>query len=139
MALGAFGGAVLLEACRPATTPAPTSSGTPAATGAGERAAAAGAMPTFVPFPNKPTPEYPSSGEPYLDGYDNFPKNPVRALSGDVGLGSTVTAMTIGLFPPPTPYENNPAWQAFNKELNVDFKMNIVPSGDYVAKLATVM
>ena len=47
--------------------------------------------------------------------------------------------MTIGLFPPPTPFENNPAWQAINKELNVDFKMNIVPSGDYVAKLATVM
>jgi putative aldouronate transport system substrate-binding protein len=47
--------------------------------------------------------------------------------------------MTIGLFPPPTPYENNPAWQEINKQLNVDFKMNIVAPGDYVAKLATVM
>ena len=47
--------------------------------------------------------------------------------------------MTIGLFPPPTPFENNPAWQEINKQLNVDFKMNIVAPGDYVAKLATVM
>ena len=40
-----------------------------------------GVFPTYVPFPNKPTPEYPSSGDPYLDGYDNFPKNPQKALA----------------------------------------------------------
>ena len=34
---------------------------------------------------------------------------------------------------------NDPAWQAINKQLNVDFKMNIVAPGDYVPKLATVM
>lgn len=96
-------------------------------------------MPTYVAFPNKPKPDYPSSGDPYLDGYDNFPKNPQPSITGEVGSGSSVTAMTIGLFPPPTPYENNPAWQAINKQLNVDFKMNIVAPGDYTAKLATVM
>jgi putative aldouronate transport system substrate-binding protein len=74
-----------------------------------------------------------------MDGYNNYPKDPQRVITGEVGSGSTVTAMTIGLFPPPTPYENNPAWQAINKDLNVDFKLNIVAPGDYVAKLATVM
>jgi len=92
-----------------------------------------------VQFANKPKPDYPSQGDPYLDGYENYPKNPVKAISAEVGSGGTVSAMTIGLFPPPTPYENNPAWQAINKELNVDFKMDIVSPGDYIPKLATVM
>src|SRR5262249_22657928 len=96
-------------------------------------------FPSYIPFPNKPKPDYPSQGDPYMDGYENFPRSPIKSIAGDVGQGSAVTSMTIGLFPPPTPYENNPAWQAINKELNVDFKMNIVAPGDYLAKLATVM
>ncbi len=136
LAVGALVTPALLEACAPAAAPSSSAS----SSGAAAKPAGSGnPMPTYVPFPNKPTPDYPSSGDPYLDGYDNFPKNPQKAINGEVGSGSTVTAMTIGLFPPPTPYENNPAWQAINKELNVDFKLNIVAPGDYVAKLATVM
>jgi putative aldouronate transport system substrate-binding protein len=134
LAAGALVAPALLEACTPAAPSAPAASAT---SGAAKNAASL--MPTYVPFPNKPTPDYPSSGDPYLDGYDNYPKNSPKAISGDVGSGSTVTSMTIGLFPPPTPYESNPAWQAINKQLNVDFKMNIVAPGDYVAKLATLM
>src|SRR6202023_1597809 len=132
-ALGAVGalGLTLLEACAPVAPSA--SAPAPSATKSGS------AFPTYVAFPNKPKPDYPSSGDPYLDGYDNFPRSPIKALSGETGQGSTVTAMTIGLFPPPTPFENNPAWQEINKQLNVDFKINIVAPGDYVAKLATVM
>jgi putative aldouronate transport system substrate-binding protein len=139
LAVGALGIPALLEACAPAAPSGSTSASSGAGAGAPTAAKAGGVFPAYIPFPNKPTPDYPSQGDPYMDGYENFPKNPAKALSGEVGAGSTVTAMTIGLFPPPTPYENNPAWQAINKELNVDFKMNIVPPGDYVAKLATVM
>jgi putative aldouronate transport system substrate-binding protein len=135
LAVGALGLPLLLEACAPSAP----SAGPAAPSGAPSAAKSASVFPTYVAFPNKPKPDYPSSGDPYLDGYDNFPKNPAKGLSGEIGLGSTVTSMTIGLFPPPTPFENNPAWQAINKELNVDFKMNIVAPGDYVAKLATVM
>jgi putative aldouronate transport system substrate-binding protein len=134
LAVGALGLPWLLEACGQAAP----AGGSPAAAGAGGTKSAT-VFPTYIPFPNKPKPDYPSSGDPYLDGYDNFPKNPAKALSGEVGQGSTVTSMTIGLFPPPTPFENNPAWQAIDKQLNVDFKMNIVAPGDYIAKLATVM
>jgi putative aldouronate transport system substrate-binding protein len=133
-AVGAIGLPLLLEACAPAPVPTasaplakPTSSGS-------------SLTPAFVPFPNKPKPDFPSQGDPYLDGYLNFPKNPAKALPAEApGAGGTVTSMTIGLFPPPTPFENNPAWQEINKQLNVDFKMNIVAPGDYPAKLATVM
>jgi putative aldouronate transport system substrate-binding protein len=134
LAAGALVAPALLEAC------APTAPSAPAGSSASTAAKPSGSlMPTYVPFPNKPQPDYPSSGDPYLDGYDNFPKNPPRVITGDVGSNSTITSMTIGLFPPPTPYENNPAWQAINKQLNADFKMNIVAPGDYVAKLATLM
>jgi putative aldouronate transport system substrate-binding protein len=131
LSIGAIGVPALLAACAPALPP-------PVATSAGKTGNAS-VLPAYVAFPNKPPPEYPSTGDPYLDGYDNFPKNPTKSISGAVGSNSSVTAMTIGLFPPPTPFENNPAWQAINKQLNVDFKMNIVAPGDYVAKLATVM
>jgi putative aldouronate transport system substrate-binding protein len=146
LAAGALGApALLLQACAPTPRTAGTSgtsTGASSGTASGAAAASTGStsvMPTYVPFPNKPKPDYPSAGDPYMDGYDNYPSSPVKSITGDVGQGSTVTAMTIGLFPPPTPYENNPAWQAINKELNVDFKMNIVAPGDYTPKLATVM
>ena len=46
---------------------------------------------------------------------------------------------TIALFPPPTPFEQNPAWQAVNKALNADIQFNILPSGDYAVRMATLM
>jgi putative aldouronate transport system substrate-binding protein len=134
LAVGALALPSLLDACAPSAT-----SGGGAPAGASAAKPSGSVIPSYVSFPNKPRAEYPSSGDPYMDGYDNYPKNPAKAVSGEIGAGSTVTAMTIGLFPPPTPFENNPAWQAINKQLNVDFKMNIVAPGDYVAKLATLM
>jgi putative aldouronate transport system substrate-binding protein len=139
LVVGACVAPALLEACAPAAPSGSTVRSSNGSTTNGTSGAGASVMPTYIPFPNKPQPDFPSSGDPYLDGYTNFPKNPEKSITGAVGAGSTITAMTIGLFPPPSPYENNPAWQAINKELNADFKMNIVAPGDYVAKLATVM
>src|SRR6266540_5806457 len=140
-ALGAVGLPLLLQACVPAApTTQPAPAGTGSSSGAMPATKSGSLIPTYAAFPNKPKPDFPSQGDPYLDGYINFPKNPVKALPAEApGQGGTVTAMTIGLFPPPTPFENNPAWQEINKQLNVDFRMNIVAPGDYEAKLATVM
>jgi hypothetical protein len=64
-----------------------------------------------------------------------------RMLPGDPpGLGGEVLALAPGLYPPPTPMEENPAWQEVNRRLNVTFKFNIVTNpGDYPVKLATTM
>jgi putative aldouronate transport system substrate-binding protein len=76
----------------------------------------------------------------YDDAFDSYPKNPTRALSGDPpGTGSKVSIMSISLFPPPTPFAQNRAWQAVNKEINADIQYSIVTSADYPVKLATVM
>jgi putative aldouronate transport system substrate-binding protein len=47
--------------------------------------------------------------------------------------------MSIQLFPPPTVFEQNPAWQAVNKALNANVQFDIVTAADYPVKLGTVM
>ncbi len=137
---GIAGGAVavpLLAACAPALpTPAPTR---PAATAVTNSAASA-VYPSYIPFASGPKADFPASGPIYDDSFSSYPVNPVKALTGDPpGTGSTVNIMSIQLFPPPTIYEQNPAWQAVNKALNADVKFQIVTSADYPVKLGTVM
>jgi putative aldouronate transport system substrate-binding protein len=124
----------LLQACVPTAPPA----GAPVSKTSGS--AAASVFPTFAPVANAPKAEYPSTGPQYDDAFDAYPKNPVKSLSGDPpGSGSNVNIMSISLFPPPTPYAQNRAWQAVNKELNANVQYSIVTSADYPVKLATVM
>jgi putative aldouronate transport system substrate-binding protein len=125
----------LAAACAPGT---PSASPTrPAAAPAG---AAAAVFPTFVANTTGPKPDAPASGPGYDDGFDKFPTNPVKALPGDPpGTGSTVKAMSIALFPPPTPLAQNPAWQAVNKALNANVDFDVVTQADYPVKLGTVM
>jgi putative aldouronate transport system substrate-binding protein len=96
--------------------------------------------PSFVPFANAPKATFPSTGPQYDDAFDSYPKNPTSALAGDPpGTGSNVSIMSISLFPPPTPFAQNRAWQAVNKEINANIQYSIVTSADYPVKLATVM
>ncbi|MBV9577329.1 MAG: hypothetical protein JO057_01930 [Chloroflexi bacterium] len=82
----------------------------------------------------------PSNGPLFEDAYLNYPSNPAKALPSDPpGTGSPILATVVGLYPPPTPADQNPAWQAVNKALNVDFRFDIVPLADYTAKVGTLM
>jgi putative aldouronate transport system substrate-binding protein len=139
---GAAGGALavpLLSACVP---PAPTASPTrpaaavPTSTGA---AAANAVYPSYKPFADGPKPDYPSAGPMYDDAFSGYPLTPARVLNDPPGTGSTVNIMSIQLFPPPTPLDQNPAWQAVNKALNVNVNFQIVTSADYPVKLGTIM
>lgn len=127
----------LLEACVP-TLPQAGGGATPGVAG-GAKPSAAAVFPTYVPPANAPKADYPSTGPQYDDGFVNYPKNPVKALGDPPGTGSTVNIMSIQLFPPPTPYAQNRAWQAVNKELNANIQYAIVTSADYPVKLGTTM
>ena len=134
------GGAVTLSlaaACVP-TSPAasPTS---PAGAQAGSAAKGAGVFPTFAPTSSGPKPDFPASGPGYDDGFNTFPANPVNAIAERPGTGSTVKIMSIALFPPPTPLDQNPAWQAVNKAMDADVQFDIVTQADYPVKLGTLM
>jgi len=115
----------------PKPAPAATSVPTPAP---------ATALPSFVPLATKPKADLPSSGPLYQDAYLNYPASPFKAQPDDPpGTGSTITSFVQALFPPYTPIEQNRAWQAVNKALNVNFQFNLVPTADYLARLGTLM
>ena len=145
---GAVAGAAmpLLAACTPAVPSAPQApaGSTAPATIAPAPAGAtkpAGAYPTFMPSTGGPKPDFPAPGPLYQDGFSTYPKNPAKALPATPpGLGSKVMCYTNNSAPaPPTPFEQNQAWQTVNKELNADVQFTIIAQADYTTKLATVM
>jgi putative aldouronate transport system substrate-binding protein len=139
--LAAIGAAVpLLAACGPAAPAAPTTApaaGAPAVA----KAADGGVYPTFMASSGGPKPDFPAVGPQYEDGFITYPKNPVKALPpSPSGTPSKVSCYTNNSAPaPPTPFEQNQAWQTVNKELNADVQYTIIAQSDYIVKLATVM
>jgi putative aldouronate transport system substrate-binding protein len=137
-AAGVAVGVPLLAACAP--SPLTPSAARPAAVATTSGATGNTVFPTYVAATNGPKPAFPASGPMYDDGFDAYPANPVKAIPGDPpGTGSTVNIMSVQLFPPPTVYEQNQAWQAVNKALNATVKYEIVTAADYPVKLGTVM
>jgi putative aldouronate transport system substrate-binding protein len=135
--LGLGGGAVplLLAACSSGAPQAATPAAGPSVT----QTAGSVVFPTYQAAVNRPTPDFPSKGAQYEDGYNNYPPNPVRTVTQPPGLGSSVTAFVQPLQPPPTALDQNPAWQEVNRQLNAQIQFNMVPVADYRAKLSTLM
>jgi putative aldouronate transport system substrate-binding protein len=127
----------------PAATLSGAPAGAPAATPGGARSVRATnpLFPTFIPTQDGPKPDFPALGPLYEDGFINYPAAPSKALPAEPpGTGGRVTSFNIGLYPPPNPLDQNPAWQAVNKALNANVEFNIVANpGDYPAKLGTLM
>lgn len=142
----AAGGAVvlpgLLAACTAPAPIAPTAvpAGVNPTVVGGAAAKPSSVLPTFMPLQSGPKPDYPSAGEQYEDGWDNYPSPAQKAWTkAPPGTGSTITALSNGFNPPATPLDQNPAWQAVNKALNANVVFNIVAPADYAAKLGTTM
>jgi putative aldouronate transport system substrate-binding protein len=132
----------LLNACAPpAQAPAPA--GTPQSApkpAAGSGTTAVGkAYPTYIPFTGGPKPDFSDPDPLYSAAFENFPAQTFKANPTPPGTGSTVNSLVTAYFPSPTPYDQNPTWQAINKALNADMRMNIIPGADYRVKFATTM
>jgi putative aldouronate transport system substrate-binding protein len=136
---GALAGAValpLLNACAP-SAPAPAA---PSGGGGGAPAGAAKSVfPNYIAFTGGPKPDYHENNPLYADAYDNFPSSPFKANTSAPGTGSAINVLVTAYFPSPSPVELNPTWQAINKQLNSDVRMNIIPGADYRPKFATTM
>jgi hypothetical protein len=85
LAIEALGLPLLLAAC---TSPTPAAATTSSSGGSTAATKPGGVLPTYIPFPNKPRPEHPSSSDRYLDGYDNFPKDPAKAIDKELNVSS---------------------------------------------------
>jgi putative aldouronate transport system substrate-binding protein len=140
--IGALSGVavpVLLSAC---TAQVPSAAPTLAAPAPATQppAPASTGLPSYMPLASKPRPDLPSTGPLFEDAYLNYPANPGKALPADPpGAGHTISALVIGLYPPATPVDQNQAWQAINKALNVSFEFTVVPAADFPARLGTLM
>jgi putative aldouronate transport system substrate-binding protein len=132
---GLVSAAALLDACAPTAprTSVPNGGPTP-------KSGSPSVLPTYQPLTSGPKPDFPANNPMLCDGFSKYPSNPVKALPADPpGAGGTVTIFSDAALPLPTPLEQNPAWQAVNKALNVTVNFNIAANADYPAKLATLM
>jgi putative aldouronate transport system substrate-binding protein len=139
-ALATAVGLPLLNACAPPSTPStPASGGAPAGAKPATGGAARNVFPTYIPVSGGPKPDFHDDNPLYSDAFDNFPQNPIKANASAPGTGGVVNVLVTAYFPLPTPLESNPTWQAVNKALNADVRMNMSPGADYRAKLGTIM
>src|SRR5262249_51661241 len=122
--------ALLLEAC--GTSIAPTSP--PAST-----AVTVLQMPSYVPFQGPPADLAGTADGIVPPAYVNYPRNPAKSVQKPVGNGEDVTALMYSTQAPPTPVEQNQAWQRVNAELGVNMKFPIIQLADYPTKLATTI
>jgi putative aldouronate transport system substrate-binding protein len=140
----------LLNACAPGAAPgsgaassgSTSASGTPASGGqqlAGAQGSSKSLFPTYIPVANGPKPDYHDDNPLFSDGFDNYPKSPRKANDAAPGAGSTINVLTAAYFPPPTAREQNPTWQAVEKQLNATMNMNIITGSDYRLKFPTIM
>ena len=73
-------------------------------------------------------PDLPASSDGLIDAaFVNYPANPPKTVQETPGRGGEVTVTTWTTSAPPTAMESNMLWQAVNKELGVDLKINIQP------------
>ncbi len=140
-----------LSACAlPVSTGVPPTATPPATLGAtagvggqqtGSGAATADILPAYIQQTGGPRPDYPSTGPLYEDGFESYPRNPSATWkNGPPGLGSTVQTLNVAAIPiPPTPLDQNPAWQEVNRRLNATVNFTAYGSADYIAKIATIM
>jgi putative aldouronate transport system substrate-binding protein len=164
--LAACGGGAATTSAPPPTTapaPAPTSQATsaPAATVSVATQAPAGAtppaaaptvvgaaasgrtnpaLPSYIAPNLAAKPDYDAHDPRVTLAWDNYPKDPPTSWNKPApGTGSKVQAFVVDYYPPPTPYDSNPTWQAVNKALNADIQMTQVAGSDYQLRMATLM
>jgi putative aldouronate transport system substrate-binding protein len=98
------------------------------------------ALPNYIPPNLAAKPDYDAHDPRVTLAWDNYPKDPPTSWNKPApGTGGNVTAFAVDYYPPPTPYDSNPTWQAVNKALNANVQMTQVGGPDYQLRMATLM
>ena len=84
-------------------------------------------------------PDYHVDDPRYDDGFENYPANPVKAITEKPASGGRINILNRAYFPVPTPMDQNPTWQEVNRQINATMAINVVPGADYQAKFVTTM
>ncbi len=123
-----------------AATTAPAAGTTPTVIGAAATGKASAALPNYIAPNLVAKPDFDAHDPRVTLAWNNYPMNPPTSWNKPApGSGSNVTAFVVDYYPPPTPYDSNPTWQAVNKALNANFQMTQVAGADYPLRMATLM
>jgi ABC-type glycerol-3-phosphate transport system substrate-binding protein len=133
--LAAVGVPLLLEACAPAAPAAPTNTTKPNATSAPVGVT----LSAYLPFQGQSQPDLPGNANGLDPAYFSFPSQLTQTVPQTPGDGSDVSAIVVLTYSPPPGPDQNAAWQAINKQLGVNLKVQMVPSADYAATVNTVL
>jgi putative aldouronate transport system substrate-binding protein len=132
------GAAALLAACggnaiSPSTPTAPAIAAKPAG-------AKTVTLPAFHPPPSAPAPDFAGSPDGVVEpGYVNWPKTTFQSVKQAPGDGSDVSIFLNLPGGPPPPPDQNPAWQAWNKGLNVKLRFQFYAFADLAPKFGTLI
>src|SRR5579864_1393492 len=124
-------GVTVLAAC---ATPVPNASAPAAAPARGSGVQ----LPSYIPVVLA-QPDLPATAAGVDPGYLTFPKTLARSVSETPSKGGDVNVFTFVILAAPPPVDQNPAWQAINKAIGANVKINMVPSAEYSTKLATTI
>ena len=124
-------GVTVLAAC---ATPVPNASAPAAAPARGSGVQ----LPSYIPVVLA-QPDLPATAAGVDPGYLTFPKTLARSVSETPSKGGDVNVFTFVILAAPPPVDQNPAWQAVNKAIGANVKINMVPSAEYSTKLATTI
>jgi putative aldouronate transport system substrate-binding protein len=95
-------------------------------------------LPTHSPI-EVAKPDLPATDSGLDAAYFAFPRNLVKSVTQPPASGGDINVFTLLQIQPPPPVDQNPAWQAVNKDVNANLKMVMASNPDYPAKLATTM
>jgi putative aldouronate transport system substrate-binding protein len=136
MAAGGAAASLLIQACGAPSPSAPAGGGAPSSAGGG---AAPVKLPTFVAFQGA-KPDFPGTPDGILPpAYTNYPRNPPKTVTTPPGRGGVVNAMMYTTQAPPTPLDQNTAWQQVHKELGATMQFPVIQLADYATKLNTTI
>ena len=134
IAAAGVGVPLLVEACAPGA-PAPTTPATANATSGPGGVT----LPTYTPFKAQIQPDLPGNATGLDPAYFKFPSQLTQTVRQTPGDGSDVSAIVVLTYSPPPDVSQNAAWQAVNKQVGVNLKLQMVPSADYAATVNTVL
>ena len=96
-------------------------------------------LPATSPFKGQTQPDLAGNANGLDPAYFKFPSQLTQTVAKPPGDGSDVSAIVVLTYSPPPGADQNAAWQAVNKQLGVNLKLQMVPSADYAAAVNTVL
>jgi putative aldouronate transport system substrate-binding protein len=133
-ALGILASIPLLAACGAAIPTAPIAPAAPPTSGPGGKLT----LPTYTPI-ELVKPDLSGTAAGVDPAYFTFPRSLVKSVNESPSRGGDVSVFTRVILAAPPPVEANQAWQAVNKAIGANMKINMVPTAEYNTKLATTI